>query len=228
LLGVADFFNRFYACILMPVRVVSFDMEGTLVDHSFSNQIWEIDIPQLYAEAHGLDLVKAHDQVISQYMEIGEGRVEWYDVGYWWRRLELPGDWRTLITQRRNTCNVYRDVPEAFALLGNRRPLIVSSNTLRDFLEIQLECVGVPFIRTFSAPSDFGALKNSSAFYTRICDELQILPSELAHVGDHAEFDYRAPKKLGVKAFHLDRSGELNGPDVVHDLVEFVKRLGET
>lgn len=211
----------------MPVRVISFDMEGTLVDHSFSNQIWEIDIPHLYAETHGLTSGEAHDQVISQYLEIGEGRVEWYDVGYWWKRLELPGDWRTLIAQRRDACKIYCDVPEAFTLLGDKRPLIVSSNTLRDFLEIQLECVGVSFMRTFSAPSDFGGLKNSPAFYRRICDELRIQPSELAHVGDHAEFDYQAPKKIGVKAFHLDRSGELNGLDVVHDLVEFVKRLGE-
>ena len=47
----------------------------------------------------------------------------------------------------------------------------------------------------------------------------------MAHVGDHAEFDYRASKQLGVRAFHLDRSGELNGPDVVSDLIEFADRL---
>ena len=68
-------------------------------------------------------------------------------------------------------------------------------------------------------------MKKAPDFYQRVCDELEIEPMELAHVGDHAEFDYRAPKLLGVKAYHLDRSGELNGEDVVHDLNEFAERL---
>jgi putative hydrolase of the HAD superfamily len=209
----------------MPIRVVSFDMEGTLVDHAYSKQIWEGDIPALYAEAHGLPLEEARKCVLAEYAEVGEGQPEWYDVGYWWKRLGLPHYWRDLPKRRKGECNVYPDVSGALARLGKRYPLIVSSNTIREFLKIQLECIDYPFSRIFSAPTDFRSVKKAPDFYQRVCDILEIEPTELAHVGDHVEFDYRAPKQLGVEAYHLDRSGELNGEDVVYDLHEFAGRL---
>ena len=209
----------------MPIRVVSFDMEGTLIDHSYSKQIWEGDIPALYAEAHGIPLEDARRRVLSEYAEVGEGQPEWYDVGYWWKRLGLPHYWRDLPRRRKGECNVYPDVPRALTRLGKRYPLIISSNTIREFLTIQLECIDYPFSRVFSAPSDFASVKKAPDFYQRICDELEIEPAELAHVGDHPEFDYRAPKLLGVEAYHLDRSRELNGEDIVRDLNDFVERL---
>jgi FMN phosphatase YigB (HAD superfamily) len=209
----------------MPIRVVSLDMEGTLVDHSYSKQIWEEDIPALYAEAHGLTLKEARRQVISQYEEVGEGKPEWYDVGYWWKRLGLRHDWRDLPEKRKSDCVVYPDVHNALARLGKRYPLVISSNTISELLKIQLECIDYSFSRVFSAPSDFGGVKKAPDFYQRVCDDLGIKPTELAHVGDHVEFDYLAPKMLGVKAFHLDRLGELNGEDIVHDLGDFADRL---
>jgi putative hydrolase of the HAD superfamily len=209
----------------MPIRVVSFDMEGTLVDHAYSKQIWEGDIPALYAEAHGLPLEEARRRVLAEYAEVGEGKPEWYDMGYWWRRLGLPHYWRDLPKRRKGECNVYPDVPDALTRLGKRYPLIVSSNTIRELLKIQLECIEYPFSKIFSAPTDFHAVKKAPDFYQRVCDELGIAPTELAHVGDHEEFDYIAPKKLGVRAYHLDRTGTLTGEDVVHGLNEFAARL---
>ena len=209
----------------MPIRVVSFDMEGTLVDHAYSKQIWEGDIPALYAEAHGLPLEEARKRVLAEYAEVGEGQPEWYDVGYWWKRLGLPHYWRDLPKRRKEECNVYPDVSTALTRLGKRYPLIVCSNTIREFLKIQLECIDYSFSRVFSAPTDFRAVKKAPDFYQRVCEILEIEPAELAHVGDHIEFDYQAPKQLGVAAYHLDRSGELNGEDVVHDLKEFAARL---
>jgi putative hydrolase of the HAD superfamily len=209
----------------MPIRVVSFDMEGTLVDHSYSKQIWEGDIPALYAEAHGLPLEEARKKVFAEYAEIGEGRPEWYDMGYWWRRLGLPHYWRNLPQRRKTECRVYPDAQSALNRLGKKYPLIISSNTIREFLQIQLSCIDYSFSKVFSAPTDFNAVKKAPDFYQRVCDELAIKPEELAHVGDHEEFDYRAPKQLGVEAYHLDRSGKLNGEGVVHDLNEFASKL---
>jgi putative hydrolase of the HAD superfamily len=193
----------------MPIRVVSFDMEGTLVDHSYSKKIWEGDIPALYAEAHGLPLEDARRRVLSEYAEVGEGQPEWYDVGYWWKRLGLPHYWRDLPKRRKVECNVYPEVPRALVRLGKRYPLIISSNTIREFLKIQLECIDYPFSRVFSAPSDFGSVKKAPDFYQRVCDD-----RNRAHgartMGDHPEFDYRAqaPRR---KSIPLDRSGRLKG-----------------
>jgi len=211
----------------MPVRFVSFDMEGTLVDHGFSNRVWEQAIPSLYARRHGGSFEEASRRVHEQYAEIGEGRPEWYDVGYWWRRLDLPGDWRTVIRESRDACFVYPEVGGVLDRMVSHYPLVVSSNTIRPFLQVQLECVGRRFDRVFSAPSDFGSVKNTPAFYGRVCEELGITPEELAHVGDHPDFDCKAPRRIGVHAYLLDRSGKAGGPEVVRSLAEFEGKLGE-
>jgi len=212
----------------MPgIRVISFDMEGTLVDHSFSNLVWEADIPRLYSEEHGVGLEEAKKIILSEYLTVGDQRPEWYDVGYWFRRLGLRGDWRDLLKRRGDSCAPYAEANGVLRRLGRRYALVVTSNTIREFLEVQLRCLDTPFARVFSAPSDFNDVKKSPEFYSRVCEELGVSPTEVAHVGDHAVYDYEAAKALGMRAFHLDRTGKVDGDDVVHDLIEFEIRLSD-
>jgi len=209
----------------MPLEVVSFDMEGTLITPRFSELIWEYDIPRLYAEQHGLTLEEARRRVFEEYMEIGDERPEWYDIEYWFRRLSLPGDWRELLELRRETIEVYPEVRGVLERLSKRYRLIVTSNTIREFLEVQLEGLEGYFTYIFSAPSDFGEVKKTEDFYRRICGILEVKPSSMAHVGDHWKFDYLIPRSMGVEAYYLDRSGERRGEHIVHDLEEFEERI---
>jgi FMN phosphatase YigB (HAD superfamily) len=207
------------------VKVVSLDMEGTLIDHSFSNVIWDQELPRLYAEKHGCGLDTALTRVEAEYCEVGAERIEWYDVDYWFRRWGLEVDWRQLIRGHAHLIKVYPEVAEALQKLRRVYPIVVSSNTIREFLELQLEAVGGRFDRVFSAPSDFKMVKRDEGFFRKILDALTLEPYQLAHVGDHKEFDYYAAKSLGVEAYYLDRSGAARGPDTVRDLLEFVDRL---
>jgi len=210
---------------MSEVKVVSLDMEGTLIDHAFSHAIWETDIPRLYAEKHGLDLESAREMVLAEYSTIGESRREWYDVDYWFRRLGLDSDWRQLIRERAGLIKVYPDAAEALQRLSGVYPMIVSSNTIREFLDLQVDAVGHYFTHVYSAPSDFGTVKKDAGFYRLIVDAMGVRPSEIFHVGDHLEFDYRAARSLGVRAYHLDRSRETAGRDTIHDLVELIGLL---
>jgi len=207
------------------IEVVSFDMEGTIVDPSFSNLIWETDIPRLYAEQHGVDFEAARDHVLAEYRQVGDERPEWYDVGYWFRRLGLPGDWRELLERRRGACKVYPEARGVLERLRDRYLLVLTSNTIREFLEVQLGDLSGFFAHIFSAPSDFGEVKKSPEFYRRICRIIGAAPEEVAHVGDHPKFDYEAPRQLGIHAYYLDRSGEAEGRHVVRDLKEFERRV---
>lgn len=200
-------------------------MEGTLIDHSFSDLFWETDIPALYGRKHGLDLETARERVISEYRQIGDERPEWYDAGYWFTRLGLEGDIRELLNKRREDCRVYPESRVVLEQLSGRYPLIISSNTMREFLEVQLLKLPPIFDHIFSATSDFGMVKKSADFYCRICRTLGVPPNEVAHVGDNPRFDYEAAKKAGVNAYHLDRTGGSGGANVVRDLTEFEERL---
>jgi putative hydrolase of the HAD superfamily len=207
------------------VTTISFDMEGTLIDHGYSRQIWEVDIPNLYGEVHRIGFEEAKRYVRTEYAAIGEGDPKWYDVGYWWSKFDLQGDWRELLKLREPYCKLYPDTRRVLGKLKDNYTLVVTSNTIREFLDVQIKCIGHRFSHIFSAPSDFKAVKKSSEFYTRILTELGIQPPNMVHIGDHRQFDYVAPRHLGIRAFLLDRSGSQKDEDVVFSLDAFVEQL---
>jgi len=50
--------------------------------------------------------------------------------------------------------------------------------------------------------------------------KLKIKPEELVHVGDNREFDYRSPKKIGIKSIYLNRDKKYRGNHVIYSLSE--------
>ena len=70
-------------------------------------------------------------------------------------------------------------------------------------------------------------MKKTIGFYHRICQILGANPHEIIHVGDHYEFDYLVPRKLGIHAFYLDRTAQKSGDFVLWDLRELDKRLSQ-
>ena len=207
------------------IEVVSFDMEGTLIDDSYSKLIWETDIPRLYGEKHGLDMEGARAKVLGEYAQVGEDRPEWYDIDYWFKRLGLDDDWRELLRQREDACHVYSEVPPVLERLSREYTLIVSSNTIREFLEVQLTKLPDVFMKVYSAPSDLKTVKKTDSFYKSICEEMDVNPSSMAHVGDSFKFDYEEPRKLGIHSFYLDRQDESSGEHIVCDLDDFEEKL---
>ncbi|MBS7630689.1 HAD family hydrolase [Candidatus Bathyarchaeota archaeon] len=207
------------------IKVISFDSEGTLVEPEFSTLIWEHDIPRLYAEKLGLSFGEAKTRLLEEYNRIGDERIEWYDIGYWFKTLGLAGDWRELLRARQSFCRFYPETKGVLERLKDEYTLIVTSNTIREFLEVQLRDLTGFFTRIFSAPSDFREVKKSPEFYRRICGILNVKPEDCAHVGDHAKFDCEVPSQIGISAYHLDRSRRLKGNHIVHDLLEFEKRI---
>jgi len=210
---------------MADIEVVSFDMEGTLIDDGYSNLIWETDIPRLYGEEHGLDLDTARAKVLGEYAQVGEERPEWYDIDYWFKRLGLDYDWRELLRQREGACIVYSEVPGVLERMDDEYTLIVSSNTIREFLDVQLTKLPDVFTEVYSAPSDLKTVKKTDSFYSRICEEMGVDPSRMAHVGDSLKFDYEEPRKLGIHSFYLDRQGRSSREHVVRDLDEFEEKL---
>ncbi|MHC1599567.1 MAG: hypothetical protein ACXQS5_01925, partial [Candidatus Methanospirareceae archaeon] len=62
------------------IKVVSFDVDGTLVSQGFADCVWLQGIPQAYAEKEGLSFEQAFEFVKSEYDKIGDNRIEWYNI----------------------------------------------------------------------------------------------------------------------------------------------------
>ena len=205
-------------------------MDGTLVDPVFTDFVWGQGIPTLYAEKVGLPFEAAKAFVEREYQKVGEGAIEWYDIKYWFRFFQLEQSWKALMKQFVDKIHVYPDVNHILDRLKDRFQLILTSNAGREFIEVEMEATGLGsyFDQIFSATSDFGVVKKTIEFYQRICQTLGACPQEIVHIGDHYEFDYLVPRKLGIHAFYLDRSGEKRGEFVLGNLGELEEKIGPT
>jgi len=204
-------------------------MDGTLIDPEFTDWVWGQGLPSLYAEKVGLSFEEGKAFVVKEYQKVGEGAIEWYDIKYWFRLFQLEQGWKDLMNQFIDKIKVYPDVNHILDRLQERFPLILTSNAGREFIEVEMQATGLDkyFVRIFSATSDFGVVKKTPEFYQQVCQILGVKPQEIIHVGDHYDFDYLVPRRLGIHAFYLDRSGERKGEFVLKGLGELEKRIVE-
>ena len=210
------------------VRPISFDLDGTLVDFAYSNSVWESGVPRLFAQKHQIAIAEATTIVTAEYERVGDTSLEWYDIAHWFKHFDLPGTGNELMEEYRNEVRLYPEVKEVLTILKEHHELIVISNAAREFIDTEIKEANIAhyFSRIFSATSDLRQVKKTPQFYQQICDTMGILPTDMIHVGDHYEFDYRAPRQLGVEAYFLDRNGGATGSNhTVKDLKEFINRI---
>ena len=209
------------------IKVVSFDLDGTLVKPEYSEWVWGVGIPQLLAQKRGISFDEAKEVVEKEYAKVGDGSLEWYDIKYWFNFFQLNGSWKSLLNRYSHKIKAYPEVSKVLRDISSRYMAIIISNAAREFIDIEVELaeLGGYFSRIFSATSDFGEIKKTAGFYGRICQLLRISPREMVHVGDHWEFDYVVPRSLGIRAFYVDRSWNRRGYDVIRSLEEVEQRL---
>jgi len=190
------------------IKVISFDVEGTLVTPDFSYGIWYEAIPQLYAEEKGIKLPEAREMVKEHYQGVGEQRLEWYDIGYWFDHFKLGSPSLALESCKNRVC-YYPEVSDVLLSLSQKYKLIVASSSAREFLVYLLRDIKSYFYRVFSSISDYKRLKTPD-FYLEICQVLRIKPGEMLHIGDNWQFDFLNAQQSGILALHLDRSKKDN------------------
>ena len=204
------------------IRVISFDAEGTLVSPDFSDAIWHEAIPALYAQKKGVNINQAKTTVFKEYDKVGDQRLEWYDIGYWFRLLEL-GTPDQVIQDCLDKAVYYTEVTEVLSDLAGRYELIVASSTHLDFLNYILRDIKHYFSHIFSSISHYKQVKSTN-FYLEICKTVNVSPSEVVHVGDNWRLDFLVPKQAGMHAYYLDRSGG-NHHESLADLRQFLSLL---
>ncbi|MDY6966529.1 MAG: HAD family hydrolase [Halobacteriota archaeon] len=193
---------------MKEIKVVSFDMDGTLVDLKFVDLIWHEGIPSLYAKKEEVELQVAKEYVRSEYEKFGEYSLEWYDIKYWFEHFGFSESWEELMNNYEHEIEFYSEVPSLLARLREEYDLVVGSNASREFLDIELRGFEEYFSHLFSSTSDFKQVKKTSEFYANVCETMGVRPEEIVHVGDHWQFDVLAPRELGMTAFYLNRDGK--------------------
>jgi len=202
---------------MKQVELISFDAEGTLVTPDFSETIWHEAIPALYAQKQGLNFAQAKKCIVEEYGRVGDQRLEWYDIEYWFSYLGL-GSSEPVIQSCLNKICYYPEITEVLSSLASEYRLIVASGTPLELLNLLLRDIKPYFARIFSSTSHYSQLKNPD-FYLRICEEMGVKPSQVIHVGDNWQFDFLNARQAGINAFYIDRSGR-NHQESLSDLIQ--------
>jgi putative hydrolase of the HAD superfamily len=207
-------------------KVISFDLDGTIVDAVYGNAVWLEGIPEKYAGRYGISLEEAKRTVKKEYDSVGEAYLLWYDIDYWLQRFDLAVSVADLLDQYAGCIRLLPNVADVIRALSEKYSLVIASNAARIFVEKELAHTGLAhyFDRVISATSDFEMVKKQKEFFDRLCLTLNVSPAELVHVGDHAEFDVEVPSKAGIECYHYCPSSPKNGR-VIHDFLELLEKL---
>jgi len=210
---------------LNDVKIISFDLDGTLFKKTYADSVWLEGVPKLYAKEKKLPLEQAKEYIYQEYFKIGENKKEWYDIDWWFKHLKLNSSWRELLDKYRFAVEIYPDTLATIKKLSKKFDLIIISNAKKEFIEIQLDEIKIKnyFSHIFSSLSDFGIVKKMPKVYKEICDKLKIKTCEIIHVGDSKEFDFESPKKIGIKSYYIDRGKTEKGENIIHSLYDLEK-----
>lgn len=205
-------------------KIISFDLDGTLVSARYGDMVWNHGIPEEYAKKYSLDFHDAQKSVIGEYRTLGDGDLLWYDIKYWLDRFGLEVSPEELLKRYEEYIVPSEDVHEVLECLKKRYILIVASNAARIFVDKELEHTGLNgfFTKIISATTDYGMVKKGEEFYRMLCNELDVQPNDIIHIGDHPIFDYRAPISLGIKAYLFKSNTPLYG---IHDTDGIIENI---
>ncbi|MBA7639855.1 Phosphoglycolate phosphatase [subsurface metagenome] len=205
------------------LKIISFDVDGTLVDLEYNDLIWFKEIPELVAKKKKISFEKSLKFVYEEYTKLGEHNLNWYDINYWISYFELEISPKIIFEKYELQVKIYPEVIPLLEELKKNFILIVITAMPREFLIPKIKKLEKYFKFSFSALSDFKELKNSE-IYSKISKALNVCPEQILHIGDHWEFDYLAAQKAGMNVIYLDRSNTKKGNFVVNNLTE-IKRV---
>lgn len=207
---------------MKTIKLISFDLDGTLTTTAFVDAVWRVGVPELYAAKHKISFGEAQKTILHHYEAMGDNDLLWYNLPFWLTYFELEADAEQLLHTFRPAIALFSDVLPTLSFLQQRRPLIMISNAARIFLNMEVQATGIEkyFKKIFSVTTDFKTVKRDAAVYRTVCSHMNIDPQEIMHVGDHWEFDFETPRRIGMQAYFVDRAGSKTGDSIIYSLDE--------
>lgn len=182
------------------IKVLSLDLQGTLSDSKFSDYFWLELLPKKYSEKFNLSIEEAKEILKSKFKEYGVYNILYYDDKYWANYLNF----NTLEELKKFQVQPKLD-KRLYALISNiNLPKIIISTTTDLFIEYELEKNIRDFDKVYSCVDYFNVGGKTANIFKKVCEELNVLPNEVLHIGDSKTMDVENALEAGVNAILYD------------------------
>ncbi len=187
------------------MKVISFDLVGSLVSSEFIDYFWLEGLPREYAKRKGISIKKAKETVLKLYDEIGEGDIRWYLPLYWERKLGV-----NIEGVLDESAQYIKAIPKGLRLLekaASKGRVYILTNTSIEFIDLvfkKLHVVRENVVGVFSCVSHFMLTRKTEKFYILVLKTLGCSPKNMIHIGDDNTFDVKIPRKIGVEAYNIN------------------------
>lgn len=179
------------------IDTVLLDMDGTLLDLHFDNYFWQVHLPQRWAEIAGISEQAATAELTAEYQQL-QGKLEWYCLDYWGKRLQLP------ITELKreimHKIQMRADVPAFLtALKQTGRHIVLVTNAHPDSLSLKLERTELAsYIEQLISTHEFGVTKESQLLWQRLQQRLGFELNRTLFVDDSLPI-LQSAQQFGIK-----------------------------
>jgi putative hydrolase of the HAD superfamily len=179
------------------IDTVLLDMDGTLLDLHFDNHFWLEHVPKRYAEAHGLDLEAATEELMGRYQAVA-GTLDWYCVDHWSRELGLD-----IVMLKQEVAHLIAvhphvlDFLEALKVAGKRRVLVTNAHRKALTLKLEKTPLGEHLDRLLCS-HDFGLPKEHRGFWEKLREVEPFDPDRTLFVDDSLAV-LRAARDYGIR-----------------------------
>lgn len=218
------------------MKVVSFDLDGTIFKKGLDDIFWNRLIPELVSREKDISMDEALRYVLNEYDSVGQDDIRWYVPEYWFSRFGLAAallDHLLNIMEEHYYSNGMYDDVSLLAEICKRYRVIISTCNPPAMAERKLSIIkkrsNVSINALFSSIS-CNMLK-SAEFYNMVCRVLNVSAESVLHVGDDVIQDLKIPRSIGMQAILMDReckrinSSSSHTPD--HNIICSIKELTE-
>lgn len=178
------------------IKVLSIDLQGTLSNSNFSDYFWLEFLPQKYSEKFNVSLSFAKETLKNKFLEYGKYNILYYDDKYWSNYLKF----NTL--EELKKFNIQPTINnELYEFINSIEiPKIIISTTTNLFIEYELKSKINDFKKIYSCVDYFNVGGKSKDVFLSICEELNVKPNEVLHIGDSKTMDVENAQQAGVNA----------------------------
>ncbi|MDX1480903.1 MAG: HAD-IA family hydrolase [Woeseiaceae bacterium] len=123
------------------VETLMLDMDGTVLDLAYDNELWLRRVPEAYAATHGLHPDEARQRLYGWFREF-RGTLEWYCLDHWSDRLQF--DVVALHREHRAQIRYLPGARESLEALSARSMrLLLVTNSHRSTLDLKHAMTGI-------------------------------------------------------------------------------------